>query len=342
MNKKVISGVVFFIFCVIVSFAIQLKSSTLYNQAVAKIDQVEISNHQQEISATKMNGKDKGDIVHLTADYRKNELDTIDYSKGEQVFYSHNKVDEKKRDGYVFFMIASLLFTLIFVGGKSGVTTFISVVLNSAALFLIVNVYRSYTNLSLVIFTAIYTVLSIAITLFLIDGIKKDSLQKFFATLLTVFSAFFICFIAMEFFQDEGLRFEDMGVLTRPYRPIFLSGLLVGAIGASLDTVVSVVSTLEEIERKNPAVTLNQLVRSGKRVGQDVSSTMVNVLICSYFSSAIPMMLVYLHNGWLFGETVSMLLSLEVVRVLCGGFGILLSIPFSLLFFQLSRRGRRQ
>ncbi|WP_240481503.1 YibE/F family protein [Tetragenococcus halophilus] len=239
-------------------------------------------------------------------------------------------------------MIASLLFTLIFVGGKSGVTTFISVVLNSAALFLIVNVYRSYTNLSLVIFTAIYTVLSIAITLFLIDGIKKDSLQKFFATLLTVFSAFFICFIAMEFFQDEGLRFEDMGVLTRPYRPIFLSGLLVGAIGASLDTVVSVVSTLEEIERKNPAVTLNQLVRSGKRVGQDVSSTMVNVLICSYFSSAIPMMLVYLHNGWLFGETVSMLLSLEVVRVLCGGFGILLSIPFSLLFFQLSRRGRRQ
>jgi len=54
------------------------------------------------------------------------------------------------------------------------------------------------------------------------------------------------------------------------------------------------------------------------------------------------MMLVYLHNGWLFGETVSMLLSLEVVRVLCGGFGILLSIPFSLLFFQLSRRGARQ
>ncbi|WP_240481505.1 hypothetical protein [Tetragenococcus halophilus] len=96
MNKKVISGVVFFYFLCHRKFAIQLKSSTLYNQAVAKIDQVEISNHQQEISATKMNGKDKGDIVHLTADYRKNELDTIDYSKGEQVFYSHNKVDEKK------------------------------------------------------------------------------------------------------------------------------------------------------------------------------------------------------------------------------------------------------
>lgn len=96
MNKKVISAVIFFIFCVIVSFGIQLKSSSLYNQAVAKIDQVEINNNQQEISATKMNGEDKGDTVYLTADYRKNELDTVDYSKGEQVFYSDNKVDEKK------------------------------------------------------------------------------------------------------------------------------------------------------------------------------------------------------------------------------------------------------
>ncbi|MDN6664063.1 MAG: YibE/F family protein [Tetragenococcus koreensis] len=342
MNKKVISGIICFIFCVIVSFGIQLTSGALYNQSLAKINQVEVNGNQQDIQATKVNGTEKGESVHLTADYRENELDSTHFSEGEQVFYSQGNVEEKKRDGFIFFMVAFLLFTLIFVGGKTGITTFISVSLNSAALFLIVAVYRNFTNISLVIFTAIYTVLSIAITLFLIDGIKKNSLQKFFATLLTVFTAFFICFIAMEFYQDEGLRFEDMGVLTRPYRPIFLSGLLVGAIGASLDTVVTVVSTLEEIELKNPTVTLSQLVRSGKKVGEDISSTMINVLICSYFSSVIPMMLVYLHNGWPFGQTVSMLLSLEMVRVLCGGFGILLSIPFSLLFFQMSRRGAKQ
>lgn len=338
MSKKTVGGIICFVFCVIVSFGIQLASGPLYNQPLAKINQVEVKDHQQEIQATKVNGKDKGTDVFLTAAYRKNELDTSHFSKGEQVFYSQEKIEEKKRDGFVFFMVAFLLFTLIFVGKKTGVTTFISVALNSAALFLIVALYRNYTNISLVIFTAIYTVLSIGITLFLIDGIKKNSLQKFFATLLTVFSAFFICFIAMEIFNDEGLRFEDMGVLTRPYRPIFLSGLLVGAIGASLDTVVTVISTLEEIELKNPAVKLHQLIHSGKKVGEDISSTMINVLICSYFSSAIPMMLVYLHNGWPFGQTISMLLSLEFVRVLCGGFGILLSIPFSLLFFQLSRR----
>jgi len=342
MSKKAIGGILAFVFCVIVSFGIQLASGPLYHQPLAKINQVTVEGHQQKIQATKMNGEDKGEDIHLTAKYRKNELDTTHFSKGEQVFYSQEKIGEKKRDGFVFFMVAFLFFTLIFVGKKTGITTFISVVLNSAALFLIIAIYRNFTNISLVFFTAIYTVLSIAVTLFLIDGIKNNSLQKFFATLLTVFSAFFICFFAMEIFNDKGLRFEDMGVLTRPYRPIFLSGLLVGAIGASLDTVVTVISTLEEIELKNPAVTLNQLINSGKNVGADISSTMINVLVCSYFSSAIPMMLVYLHNGWPFAQTVSMLLSLEFVRVLCGGFGILLSIPFSLLFFQLSRREAKQ
>lgn len=65
---------------------------------------------------------------------------------------------------------------------------------------------------------------------------------------------------------------------------------------------------------------------------------MMNVLICSYFSSAIPMIMIYLHNGWAFGQVMNMQLSLEMVRILCGGFGILLSIPFSLLFFQLNFR----
>jgi len=131
---------------------------------------------------------------------------------------------------------------------------------------------------------------SVAITLFLIDGIQKNSLQKFIATIVTILMVFGLCYFTMAILQDKGLRFEDMSVLTRPYRPIYLASLLIGAIGASLDTVVTVISTLEEIELRNNKVTLKQLIQSGKTVGNDNSGTMINVLICSYFSSAIPVM----------------------------------------------------
>ncbi|WP_414841664.1 YibE/F family protein [Enterococcus saccharolyticus] len=338
MKQKIILGIVATILCVFSSLLIQTYSGQWYHQPLAKIQSVEIKDSQQQITAIGINGEKKGQQMQLVAPYQENEIESVHLVKGNQVFYQGKDVVEKKRDGFVFFMVSFLLLTLLFVGGKTGITTFISAVLNSGALFFTIWFYREHTSLSLLPITMIYMVFSVAITLFLIDGIQKNSLQKFLATLVTILTAFGICYMTMALLHDKGLRFEDMGVLTRPYRPIYLASLLVGAIGASLDTVVTVIATLEEIETRNQHVTLKQLIQSGKTVGNDISGTMINVLICSYFSSAIPVILLYLFNGWTFSQTINMLLSLEAVRVLCGGFGILLSIPISLFFFSLGRR----
>ncbi|GMA54542.1 hypothetical protein GCM10025857_58990 [Alicyclobacillus contaminans] len=60
MSKKAISAIICFVFCVLISFGIQLTSGTLYSQPLAKIDQIEINDQQQDIQATQMNGQDKG------------------------------------------------------------------------------------------------------------------------------------------------------------------------------------------------------------------------------------------------------------------------------------------
>lgn len=337
MKRKLYLAIFALIGSLLVSLFIQNYSGILYKEPLAKIENIRIKEKVQIIEARKINGEDKGKRIELTSPYQENEIEHIHLKVGQQVFYQNKEVIEKKRDGYVFFIVMLLFLTLIFVGGKTGVTTFISVVLNSLALYLMVWFYREHTQFPLVQITLVYTFFAVAITLFLIDGIQKNSVKKFLSAIVTIFTAFFICYLTMELLHDKGLRFEDMGVLTRPYRPIFLASLLVGAIGASLDTVVTVISTLEEIEEQNPSVTLKQLVKSGKSVGKDISGTMINVLICSYLSSSIPMILLYLFNGWSLFQTVNMLLSLEVVRILCGGFGILLSIPISLGFFCLGK-----
>ncbi len=338
MKKKILCAILASISCLLASWLIQNYSGVLYREPLAKIEQVTVEQRTQKMTAVVVNGAKQGQKIDLTSPYQENEAETIHLSPGEQVFYQNHEVVEKKRDGFVFFMLSLLFLTLIFVGGKTGLTTFISAALNSGALFIMVWFYREHSELSLLQMTTVYMVFAVAVTLFFIDGIKKNSLQKFLATIVTILAAFGVCYFAMTLLHDQGLRFEDMGVLTRPYRPIYLASLLVGAIGASLDTVVTVIATLEEIERRNPQVTLAQLLESGKTIGNDISGTMINVLICSYFSSALPMILLYLFNGWSFIQTINMLLSLEVVRVLCGGFGILLSIPISLSFFYVARR----
>lgn len=338
MQRKITLGIITTLICIFGSLFIQHYSGNWYQQPLAKIQRIEIKDNQQLIQAIGVNGAAKGKEIALVSPYQENEIESVHLKKGNQVFYQGNEVVEKKRDGFVFFMVGLLLLTLLFVGGKTGLTTFISAVLNSSALFFTIWFYREHASLSLIPMTMVYMFFSVAITLFLIDGIQKNSLQKFIATIVTILTAFGICYFTMAILQDKGLRFEDMGVLTRPYRPIYLASLLIGAIGASLDTVVTVISTLEEIELRNNKVTLKQLIQSGKTVGNDISGTMINVLICSYFSSAIPVILLYLFNGWSFSQTINMLLSLEAVRVLCGGFGILLSIPISLFFFSIGRR----
>ncbi len=341
MKRKPILLAFFGILCLFISMMVQQYSARFYPIPVAKVQSVRVQEDQQVITAFVLNGADKGEKLQLTSHYRENEIDSVLLNANDQVFFKNDKVLEKKRDGFVAFLVLFLLFALVAIGGKTGWTTFISVTVNTAALFMMVVWYRHHNGLPLLGLTAIYVTFSIAITLFLIEGLQKNSASKFLAALTTVFLSFGICYLAMTIFHDKGLRFEEMGVLTRPYRPIFLAGLLIGATGATLDTVVTVLATLEEIEVKNPQVTMKQLISSGRKVGQDIGTTMINVLICSYFSSSIPMFLLYLLNGWVFSQTIDHLLSLEMIRIFCGAFGILLAIPISLFFFQVNR-GVRQ
>lgn len=339
MRKKIVLGILGFILIIIISLAIQFKSASFYPNSIAKITEVTVEENVQKIETMVLNGEEQGEKRSFFVSYQENEADTIHLKVGNQVFFQKDELLEKKRDGFVFFLMGLLLLTLVLVGGKIGLTTFISVILNSSALFFVVFFYRTKPSFPMLQMMMIYMLFAVAVTLFLTDGIQKRSLQKFLATILTIVLAFSFCYVPMEIFQDKGLRFESLEGLTRPYRPVFLSSLLIGTIGASLDTVVSVFSILEEIEEKNRFITLPELIESGKAVGTDVSGTMINILICSYFSSSIPVFLIYLFNGWSFVHSVEMLFSLEALRVLCGGFGILLSIPISLGIFYFGRSG---
>ena len=147
----------------------------------------------------------------------------------------------------------------------------------------------------------------------------------------------------MNFLKDEGLRYEEMQFITRPYRSVFLAGLLIGAIGASMDNVVTIISALDEIRAQNEQLPLKKLIQSGREIAQDTASSMINVLMFAYLSGAIPSFVFYMANGWIFSEVIGMHLSLEILRTLCGGFAIVLSVPAALFAFSMAEKmGRRR
>lgn len=122
-----------------------------------------------------------------------------------------------------------------------------------------------------------------------------------------------------------------MQFLTRPYLGVFYSSLIFGGIGAGVDMIVTLVTPLKELIRQKPTITTLELVASGRRIAKDVTPSMINVLMFAYLSGSLPMIIFYLNNGWSLAATLEMHLSLEILRVFCGAFVILLSVPASLL-----------
>lgn len=336
--KSIASKLVWIVLVTLMGLGVQRFSGYLYQEAVLVVDEVQIAGGIQTIDGRLIKNNQ---VKEITIPYYESEATVPKFKAGDQLLLKNEEFYEVKRDGYLFIIVGYFVLALLFIGKKDGIRSLLSLTINIGLLFLLTAAYVVNSRLPLLGLTFAYCIAATTASLVLSDGWQGNTLQKIIATLLTCFSAFFICYVTMNLMQDRGVRYEEMQFLTRPYRPIFLASLLIGTLGAVMDTVVTVLSTLEELLKKKTSLTTKELFLSGRTVGQDIAGSMVNVLLFAYLSGAIPMILLYLINGWNFLSAVNLHISLELLRALCGGFGIVLSIPISLLVFRLARGRNR-
>lgn len=344
--KKNLTYIIALAAIILLGFFIQTKSYIFYSEPVLRVEEVEANASEQ---TQKIKGKllnQKGSVT-LETTYYENESVSPLYRKGNQLILQKSdnywRILSMKRDGYVFILIGLFILIVLFISGKRGIRALIGLALNSGLLLFFLWLSQQNSRLSLMLLMVVFTFIAVFVAMGTSYGFKKLDGRKIFGTLVSVFAAFLICLIAMNLLKDEGLRYEEMQFITRPYRSVFLAGLLIGAIGASMDNVVTIISALDEIRAQNEQLPLKKLMRSGREIAQDTASSMINVLLFAYLSGAIPSVVFYLANGWNFSEVIGMHLSLEILRTLCGGFAIVLSVPAALFAFSLAEKlGRRQ
>ncbi|HPI99783.1 MAG TPA: hypothetical protein PLN65_02855 [Enterococcus sp.] len=96
MKRKITLGIITTLICIFGSLFIQHYSGNWYQQPLAKIQRIEIKDNQQLIQAIGVNGASKGKEIALVSPYQENEIESVHFKKGNQVFYQGNKVMEKK------------------------------------------------------------------------------------------------------------------------------------------------------------------------------------------------------------------------------------------------------
>lgn len=268
-----------------------------------------------------------GTSYHLTNTYSDSRAFDQKYQRGDELFIADAHILGVKRDKYVVIAAWLFIFMLVAVGRKQGVYSIVGFAINVAILFATITIYVKYEHVNLLVVSALAVVLFTVVSVVMVTGRSQKTLAALLATLLGTAIAFGIAAIAMWATKQQGLHYEEMQFLTRPYHTVFLAGLLIGSLGAVMDVAITMTSALFSMQN---TATLAEIKQSGQEIGKDIMGTITNILFFAYVSGSIPMLLLYFKNGLPFGYTLAMNLSLEVARALAGGIGVVSTIPISL------------
>lgn len=117
---------------------------------------------------------------------------------------------------------------------------------------------------------------------------------------------------------DTGLRLDGL----------LLSGILIAAEGAVMDTAMSVASAMSELKIKRPDIRMKELFFSGMRIGRDATGTMANTLVLAFAGSSLNMMvLIYSYQVSFIQLMNTDFVAVELVRGVAGSLGIILTVP---------------
>ena len=292
--------------------------------------------YEQQMKAIILNGKKKGDIITLENSYSSSGVDTERYRKGDQLFVNVDDDGEggtisgRKRDFQLAVLICMVLFLLLGLNGRHGGIIIVSLFFNFAFFIYVLFWYENGTDLITLAF--ILMVAFSVVTLLCAAGFHKKTLAAFLATMVTTLLCCGIYELALHF--NERLPYEMMDYVMNPadLPELFLTGVLMGSLGAVMDVSISIVAGVAEIKERTPGISLKALVQSIREMGADIMGTMINVLFFTYISSALPIVVVKIMNGYTLYHLVHFHLVFEIIRFLMGAIGIVLAIPVSGVF----------
>ena len=247
-------------------------------------------------------------------------------------------VYSQDRGGVILLFALLYLAALCLVGGKQGVKGAAGLVFTFGCILYVYLplVYQGYSPFWSSVLVCVVTT---AVTLYFIGG---PTLKTLAATGGTIAGVVFAGATASLFSLATGItgwNVSDIESLMTLWSTsgiqvggLLFSGLLISALGATMDVAMSIASSMAELLAQNPTLTRKELLRAGMRVGRDMMGTDSNTLILAFAGGSVSMLLMnYAYDlPWL--QIInSNNIGIAVMQGLSGSFGVVLSVPATVL-----------
>jgi uncharacterized membrane protein len=171
------------------------------------------------------------------------------------------------------------------------------------------------------------------LAIYLAHGVGITSTIALSGTLVSLAATCLLAVMVASLTELSGLASQEAQVLrvtaeALDLRGLLLAGIVVGALGVVDDVTVSQVSTVAALRRANPTFGARQLYSEATRVGRDHVASAVNTLVLAYAGASLPLLLYFAQGDQPVGRLLTgELVAVEVVRMLVGSIGLVLSVP---------------
>lgn len=304
------------------------------------------NNVKQKVQIKVLTGQFKGTVQTLDNMLTGNPAYDISLNKGDKVVLhleakntEVNSVDDVdffiadvKRDYSLEAFAALFMILLVIIGRKKGVFSLVSIIATISLMFFVL-VPLILHGVNPVVSAVVAGILSTIITIYLVGGFNSKSSAAIIGTGLSLIFAGGMSLAAIWMARLTGFAGEESMFLysTRPdlsFKGILAASMIIAALGALMDTGVSIASSVNEIYETDKKLTVNQLFKSGMNIGKDIIGTMSNTLILVYLGSALP--LVLLSNNIDLQKFFNLnQVATEILSALIGSISILACVPLT-------------
>lgn len=255
-------------------------------------------------------------------------IDTTGVGEFQVSVYNYNRVP------WIIAIAAVFALALILIGGWQGFRALLGLVFTFVSIvwLLLPLVLRGWSAVPLTI--AIVGITS-SVSYYLLGGWQPKTVGAALGCLCGVAAAALLGQLAIQLVHVTAYQMDEAEglILARgdtglKLEGLLLSGILIAAEGAVMDTAMSVASAMAELKEKRPDIGAMELFRSGMRIGRDATGTMANTLVLAFAGSSLNMMVLIYSYRVTFNQLMNTdFIAVEVVRGVAGSMGIILTVP---------------
>lgn len=242
------------------------------------------------------------------------------------------------REGVIYIFALIYLLVLCLIGGKQGIKGCLGLVFTFFCVIFVYLplVYLKYSPFWTAVFVCFITTL---VTMYLIGGPTRKTCAATLGTLVGVILAGVSAWCFSKASGISGYNVSDIETLMTLWNTnriqvggLLFSGLLISCLGAVMDVAMSISSAIDEIYRQNLSLSRKELFKAGLRVGRDMMGTDSNTLILAFAGSSVSTLLLDYSYDLPYQQIInSNNIGIAIMQGLAGSFGIVLSVPFTVL-----------